>query len=131
MKKSSLLTIILLILSLSCSNDPTKISKKDMIEKDVFIDILVDMHILDAITNESEYYRKFAPEDSINIYKLIFEKHKVTQAEFDSTVSAYTRRSDLYKEIYDEVLLQLSVRLDSTETLIKEEYEESYRQNSE
>lgn len=91
-----------------------------MIERDVFIDILVEMHIMDAISNETEYYRKFSPKDSINLYKLIFEKHNVTKAEFDSTVSAYTRRTELYKEIYDEVLLELNVMLDETEKSIPE-----------
>ena len=54
--------------------------------------------------------------DSIDLYGVIFEKHNVTKAEFDSTVSAYTRRSDLFKEIYDEVLLKINVMVDETKT---------------
>ncbi|MCK4922314.1 MAG: DUF4296 domain-containing protein [Bacteroidales bacterium] len=120
MKLKLFLSVLFLVFSFSCTNDPTHISKKNMIERDVFIDILVDMHIMDAISNETEYYRKFPSEDSINLYTLIFEKHKVTKAQFDSTVSAYTRRSMLYKEIYDEVLLELNIRLDETEKLISD-----------
>lgn len=115
MKLTSFLSILFMILCLSCSNNPTRISSKNTIERDVFIDILVEMHIMDAISNESEYYRKFPSKDSVNLYSLIFEKHNVTKAEFDSTVSAYTRRSELYQEIYDEVLLELNVMLDETE----------------
>ena len=123
MKFSSFLLLIFLSLSLSCSNDPTRISQKDMIERDVFVDILVDMHILDAISNESEFYRKFSPEDSLDLYGKIFEKYNVTKVEFDSTVSAYTRRSDLYKEVYDKVLLKINVRIDETDLIEEEENE--------
>jgi len=123
MKFSSFLLLIFLGLSLSCSNDPTRISQKDMIERDVFVDMLVDMHILDAISNESEFYRKFSTKDSLDLYSKIFEKYNVTKAEFDSTVSAYTRRGDLYKEVYDQVLLEINLRIDEANKIEEEEKE--------
>lgn len=123
MKFSSILLLFFLSISLSCTNDPNRISEKDMIDSDVFVDMLVDMHILDAVSNESEFYRKFSSEDSLNLYAKIFEKYNVTQAEFDSTVSAYTRRSDLYKEVYDRVLLKINVRIDEAD--LAEEEDES------
>ncbi len=68
--------------------------------------------MMDAITNSPGYFRKYNQRDSLDLYSNIFEKHRISKADFDSTVAAYTRRPDLYKEIYDEVLLKLNMRLD-------------------
>jgi len=106
------LIIIFLILT-SCSDDPAKIRNRDLIERDKFINILTDMHIMDAITNDPKYFRKFDASDSVDIYSSIFEEYEVTKAEFDSTVSAYSKQPDAYLKIYDEVILELNYRLDT------------------
>lgn len=97
---------------ISCGQNPAKISTKNLVERETFKKILIDIHLIDAITSETEYFRKYDANDSIDMYSSIFEKHHVTQAEFDSTVSAYTRHPGLYKEIYDEVLLEINLKMD-------------------
>lgn len=107
--------IFLVILLSSCNEDPTKykIKKKKVVEREKFVDILAEIHLMDAITNNAEYFRKYEPEDSVDLYSSIFEKYGVTKARFDSTVSAYTKKPELYLEIYDEVILELNYRLDT------------------
>ena len=102
---------------ISCSNDPMKASIKNKIERETFVDILVDIHIMDAISNESMYYRKFPSQDSVDLYSSIFQKYDVSQADFDSTVVAYTRHPGMYKEVYDDVLLKLNLMLDESKEI--------------
>lgn len=112
MPKIFSIVILSFFILTACSDDPTKIRNKDLIDRDVFTEILIDIHLMDAITNSPGYFRKYNQSDSLDLYSNIFAKHKVTQALFDSTVASYTQRPDIYKEIYDDVLLRLKRRLD-------------------
>ena len=114
MHKLLLYTILSLLLA-SCNDDPTKyrIKQKKVVEREKFVDILADIHMMDAITNNPNYFRKYEPGDSVDLYSSIFDKYGVTKAEFDSTVSAYTKKPQLYSEIYDEVIFELNYRLDT------------------
>jgi len=86
--------------------------KDYVIPRDKFVDVLVEMHIMDAVTNAPEYYRKFGKNDSVNIYAGIFRKYDVTQAQFDSTMVMYTRQPDKYLKVYDDVILKLNLKRD-------------------
>lgn len=102
------------ILFASCADDPTKVKiKKKAMEREKFVKILADIHMMDAITNQSGYFRKYEPEDSIDLYSSIFDKYGVSKAEFDSTVSVYSKKPDLYLNLYDDVIFELNFRLDS------------------
>ena len=68
---------------------------------------------MDALSSEIELYSYFPLGDSIHIYDDIFKKYGTTSAEFDSTISMYTRRPDLFLEIYNEVLLRLNYMNDT------------------
>lgn len=105
--------IISLFILLSCSDDPTKVSKKGMIKHDKIVKILADIHVMDAITNGPGYFRKYDTNDSLDLYSPIFEKYDVTKAEFDTTVSKLSKQPELYLQIYDEVILELNYRLDT------------------
>lgn len=111
-----LLSFIFLIVS-SCADDAMKFNKRDVIEREKFIDILSDIHLMDAITNGTGYFRKYEPTDSLDLYSSIFSKYGVTKAEFDTTVSNYSRRPDLFMKVYDEVILQFTIRVDELEKL--------------
>ena len=111
-----LLSFIFLIVS-SCADDAMKFNKRDVIEREKFIDILSDIHLMDAITNGTGYFRKYEPSDSLDLYSSIFSKYGVTKAEFDTTVSNYSRRPDLFMKVYDEVILQFTIRVDELEKL--------------
>lgn len=115
--KSIVLKKIFIILFISaalwaCSHNSGNRSVK-IIPKNKFIDVLTEVHILDAITNEPTYYRKYPQQDSIDLYGAIFHKFNITRADFDSTVSYYSLKPQKYIEIYDKVILNLNYRLDT------------------
>ncbi len=105
--------LFLIAALLSCKDDLTKIKKKDLIPREKFIEILIGIHMTDVVISGSEYFRKYKPEDTLEVYAELFEKHQVTKAEFDSTVSMYIRQPDIYLKVYDEVLLKLNYMLDT------------------
>ena len=104
--------ILFSLLFFSCGKDVTRMNRKNLIKKEDFVDILVEMHMIDAITNQPEYYRKYEDVDSIDLYGPIFQKYGYDKADFDSTWHNYSRRQDLYLEIYDQVMLELNYELD-------------------
>jgi hypothetical protein len=111
MKKFVSLIILMLLLTM-CRENPTSMSKKNLIDQEKFTNILVDMHMMEGIINTSDFYRRYTEGDSVNIYDELYKKYGVTQADFDSTVVAYTRRPDLYMKVYDDVILRLNLKLD-------------------
>jgi hypothetical protein len=125
MHKLLLYTILSLLLA-SCNDDPTKAKiPSDAIERDKFVNILADIHLMDAVTNNAGYFRKYEASDSVDLYSSIFEKYNVNKVDFDSTVSYYSRKPEIYLEVYDEVIYELNLRLDSLkENILKFENEE-------
>jgi hypothetical protein len=102
-------SVILLIPD--CSK-PKKISGKEFIDKEVFVDVLVDIHLIDGITNDRKFFRRYSDVDSIDVLGPILEKHHVTKEMFDTTMVVYTRHPELFDEVYDEVLSRLNMMLD-------------------
>ena len=107
-------TVILLV---SCQRERPH---RDVLERDVLVPLLMDLHMAYAIQSSVEY-RKIAQEvDSVDNYTYIFEKHGVTQAVFDSSIAWYSRHPRLFTEIYDEVVMNLTQLQDSIESGLME-----------
>jgi hypothetical protein len=104
--------IIFLAILFSCRPGDTP-PKKYFISRDSLVTILVDLHMVYSIQSTFEY-RKLAEEyDSIDIYSEIFDKHNVTKAAFDSTIAYYSKHPEDLTNIYDEVIMQLTMMQDS------------------
>jgi hypothetical protein len=93
------------------------ISGKDFVPRDVFVDVLVDIHLLDGVTNDRKFYRRFEEVDSIDLLGPILEKHGVTLEMFDTTMVVYSRNPELLDQVYNDVLMKLNVMLDQNERL--------------
>jgi hypothetical protein len=103
----------ILMALLSCKDDLTKIKKKDLLPRQVFVNILADIHLADVITNGPEFTRKYEPGDTLDLNLMVFDKYHVTRAQFDSTVAMYVRQPDVYMKVYDDVMLKLTYMLDT------------------
>lgn len=111
--KSCVVTLLFLLVSISCKDDSTRINKSKIIPREDFIEILVNIHLTDVMIAGSTNYKRYEPSDTVDIYGSIFEKYGITKSEFDTTVAMYTRQPDVYIKVYDEVLLKLNYRLDT------------------
>ena len=113
MKTSFLLVLnVLMIFNISCQ--PGKNPPKDyLIQRDSLVTILVDLHLVHSIQTTFEYRQIAADYDSIDLYSKIFSRHGITKAAFDFTISHYAENPEELLNIYDEVIMQLTMMQDS------------------
>lgn len=110
-----MLAIITLLGSTACNRNK-KISGNEYIDREVLVKVITDMHLVDGVTNDMRYYRKFNPDDSIDIYSPIFKKYGIDREMYDRTISEYSKYPKLMDDVYDEVLMQLNLLQDRIES---------------
>lgn len=115
--------ILLLVLTFSACQKKKSIKGDEFIEREVLISVLVDIHLMDGVTQDRKFGRKF-DVDSLDVLSPIFEKHQVSKQMFDTTMFVYSQTPELLDAVYNEVLIKLNVMLDENN---KEEAEEASR----
>jgi len=93
-----LLLLLVILIPEGCIRKK-QISGKEFIPREVFVDVLVDIHLMDGITNDRIFYRRYENVDSIDYLGPIFEKHQVTLQMFDTTMYAYSRHPELMDQV--------------------------------
>ena len=86
---------------------------KDLIPPETLVHVIVDMHLLYSIQSSNAYRELSRDVDSIDTHSYLFEKHQIDKAQFDSTIAWYSRHPELFTDIYDQVVMQLSRMSDS------------------
>lgn len=99
----------------SCSREK-KITGKEYISKNVLVKVIVDIHLVDGITNDMKYYHKFNPGDSVDMYGPIFDKYDVDREVYERTIKEYSKYPRLLNEVYDQALMELKLLQDKIET---------------
>ena len=102
---------LLLVFTFTACQKKKSISGNEYIEREVLVDLLVDIHLMDGVTQDRKFNRKFEV-DSIDIFTPILEKHQVTKQMFDTTMFVYSRNPELLDQVYNDVLIKLNVMLD-------------------
>lgn len=113
-KKNLTLLLFSLLLITACMKKES-ISGKQYIPKEVLVEVLTEIHLVDGITEDRKYYRKYNFNDSIDLMTPVFEKYNITREQFDSTIAEYTRYPDLLDKVYDEVIMKLNQLLDEND----------------
>ena len=105
--------MVLLILALMCTacKKEKPITGKEFIEREILVDILVDLHMADAITQDRKFSRKY-DADSVDLVTPLLEKYQISRQMYDTTMYEYTRKPKLLDEVYNDVLIRLNVMLD-------------------
>ena len=115
-----LLVLGMIILSPACSQKK-KIHGKEFIPREDLVQIITDIHLMDGITNDMRFYRKYNPEDSIDLYGSIFEKYHTDKDAYKLTIEEYSKYPALLDEVYDEVIMQLNLLLEKEESFKQDE----------
>lgn len=118
--------IFIFILSSGCSKNK-KVRGKDIVPKDVMINMMVEMHLIDGLTNDVSFYRKYNPHDSIDLYGSVYKEYGISREAFDATLLAYSSIPRRLDELYSEVLKELNLM---QEELDRQKLEELDRLNS-
>ena len=116
MQLRTLCILLLLAIMLTEGCDRNKqISGKDFIPREVLVDVLVDIHLMDGITNDRKFYRMYEEVDSVDVLGPILEKHQVSLQMFDTTMFVYSRKPELLDQVYNDVLMKLNIMLDEND----------------
>jgi len=103
--------ILLLMLAFAACKKEEQITGKEFAKREVLIDVLVDIHLMDGVTQDRKFGRMY-DVDSVDILTPILEKHQISRQMFDTTLYVYSRKPELLDEVYNEVLIKLNVMLD-------------------
>ena len=109
--------IVSLTLFISCKDDAVKKPKR-LIEKEVMVDIMYDISLLDAIK-----YQNPTSIDSlkINPRDFIFKKYKVDSLQFATSNIYYSTDYEGYKVMFDQVAKRIEKEKKLAETIVKAE----------
>lgn len=97
-------SLVLLIVSESCSRRPDGVlPDKEMVE------LIADMEIVEAYMQKhySGYYHDSIRDSAV---QWVLEKHGLTKADFDSTMTWYGRNIDEYRNLFEKVDSELADR---------------------
>lgn len=98
-------SFILLSLILLCSCSPSR--PRGIMSKQKMTDVLVDFHLAQGMAEAQ------GENADINRYKYIqavFQKHRITEAEFDSSMIYYSGRAEEFVHIYDNVVTRVQAQ---------------------
>lgn len=99
----------------SCSvrheNNFTSSSDSDsllILQRDSLIQILVDIHLADAISSTSNFKDIEKRDFSYSCYQSVFDKYKISKERFDKSMKIYSRDPKNLDLIYEDVLVKMS-----------------------
>lgn len=95
------LFILLGGLAYSCQNRPKEVLNRKQMER-----LMYDVYIAEA-TIENDYQNFNTPEQKEAYINKVFRSHKTTQAQWDTSLSWYSDRIDLYLKMNDSVKARL------------------------
>lgn len=108
-RKNTFIFICVLLVS-ACSNRPKEVlSMKEM------ANVLVELHTLDGVFATGEY-RSLDTNEKNKYYEAVLEKHRIDQAQFDSSLVWYSRDPKKFEKIYVRVVDRLTAEENDVKT---------------
>ncbi len=96
-----------LLLILGC-NSEREFKRKYLIDKKEMVDVLIDIHLANALQGIPEFYKISREYDSVDINSPVFKKYGIEKAQFDSSMVYYSSKPEVLIHIYDEVIMRLN-----------------------
>lgn len=98
----------------SCQKKQTFTKPERLIEKQVMINVLYDLSVLQATSNHN-----LSETISKNIPKFIKQKYDIDSLQFVESNKFYASQIDEYQQMYNEVYARIKDDLTKTEALVK------------
>ena len=111
---TTFLMLSLVLAALTGCRQKKSIKGDEFVDRDMLVEVLVDIHLSEGISNDRKFHRRFEA-DSVDMLIPIFEKYGITKEMFDTTMYTYSRHPDLMDEVYNEVLITLNIMLDEND----------------
>jgi hypothetical protein len=104
------LTLMLSLLFFVACNNPKVTIPADVIKPDSMVMVLADVHVAEASLVQKNIQGKSGNNYAASFYKYVFEKNKITPAQYQKSIEFYASNPDIYKTIYEQVITELSKR---------------------
>lgn len=112
-----LTSVILSILFSFCNRPKEVLNRKDM-EK-----LMYDIYVAEAMI-ENDYQGFDTPEKKEALIRDVFRKHQTTQAQWDTSLSWYSDRIDIYLKMNDSVKARLQRRQRASEQVMNRQLQQ-------
>ena len=96
---------LIILFTTACSRVPKRIIPERKMQQ-----IVTDMHLAEAIIN-SDYASYSSNEEKNALYQSVFDKHRVTEAMYDSSLIWYGKNLDVYMQVYNMALAEVNKRI--------------------
>ena len=96
--------VVILIAAQSCKQE--KQNSIEVIPQDTMSMVLADIHIADATLNIIMNSEKFKEID--DYYFSVLKKYSITRSRFDSSIVFYSKKPEVYSDIYENVMSIIS-----------------------
>lgn len=105
-------------LAYSCQNRPKEVLNKKQMER-----LMYDVYIAEA-TMENDYRNFDTPEKKEAYINRVFKAHKTTQAQWDTSLSWYSDRIDIYLKMNDSVKARLQRTRQGIDAMVEKQRQE-------
>jgi hypothetical protein len=109
-KKHILLILMFGVFVFSCGKKEEEgelIIPSYVLDQEQYVKLLVDMALSEAASNVN--IKGVATQKYDSVYKFDpLKENKITKAKYDSTLAFYSRHPKMFKDLYDQVLTELS-----------------------
>lgn len=99
-------SVTLLLFIFSCSK-PKQDIPDYVLQKDKMKEVMVDVNLLESTLNLNLINGKKL-QDAANMKRDLFQNHGTTQQQYDTSIYFYSHHPEIFKEVYDGVLQDLS-----------------------
>lgn len=101
---------LLVIVLTACTSDVVKIPSK-VFSKEKMVTLLIEIHLSDILaTNEKILEVKDLNDVKKAYFLSVLEKNNVTQEEFEKSYLFYQNHPEVFYEVYEEVMIELTKR---------------------
>lgn len=110
-KISISLQFLLFLVLFSCGDGQPK-TRVGILTENQMVELLVDTHVVDAVLFVDNSKSEEKRDKALYYYPSILEKHGITKAQMDSSVSWYMKNPAAYLRIYERVVKALEKQAD-------------------
>lgn len=114
----SFIVLVFLFVQSGCTEKvrTKQLPPEDLIPRETMVDVIVDMHLFDAIIWKEQKKRvKEIQYHKNHLFKSILEKHNITANQFENSLNYYQSDMEGFDEIYADVITKLSKTKSETE----------------
>jgi len=108
MKYFLFILIGFLLIFSACKNDHRSDKPENLISRDIMVQVLTDVHLIEASIKLNNERKLNKEEYAYYYYQYLYEKHNITEEDFNLSLDYYQQNVDTFDTIYVDVISELN-----------------------